>query len=127
MSQSVVCVVDDDTLVRDSLAALLRAHLDARVEEFSSGSDFLAAVSPDVACLILDLRMPRMSGWEVLAGLQRRGLEIPTYIISGHLDDLPSDRELPSFVEKFLQKPFDVKELLSGVSALLGDAGGTVL
>ena len=60
-----------------------------------------------------------MSGWEVLSELQERGLTIPTVIISGHLDDLPTERELPAFVQRFLQKPFLARELLDVVEKLL--------
>ncbi|MEM7234793.1 MAG: response regulator [Planctomycetota bacterium] len=117
---SVLYIVDDNELVRETLQELMEKTTSFVVRSFSSGQDFLDNVGDDACCLILDLKMPGLSGFDVLAELEKRGLTIPTIIISGHLDNLPPERSLPSFVRKFFQKPFPTGELVETVRSLVG-------
>lgn len=116
---ALVYVVDDNKLVRDSLSALLSARTSARVESFESGRDFLDAIEPSAACLVLDLRMPVVSGWEVLSYMEERNIAIPTILISGHLGEYPQGHLMPVFVRRFFQKPFPTEEFTRSVLDLL--------
>ena len=110
----VVYVVDDDAAVRESICSLVETLVPASVEGYESGESFLASSTIcEIACLILDQRMPGFSGIEVLEELQIRGVELPTILISGHSDSLPSTEELPTNVLAFLGKPYRGKELVA--------------
>ena len=84
--QSVAYVVDDDPSIRECLTNLLRS-IDFEGETFSSAKDFLRATRSDIPnCLILDVRLPGMSGLELQAELHKRGDSIPIVFITGHAD-----------------------------------------
>src|SRR3990167_8455045 len=85
-SKQTVFVVDDDDAVRDSLAMLLRS-VGLPVEAFSSGIAFIDRFRPDLTgCLVLDIRMPKMSGLEVQQKLLELGSNLPVIFITGHGD-----------------------------------------
>ena len=120
MSKPIVYIVDDNDFVRESLANLLEVCLNVNVEAFTSGKEFLDKPSYGKgACLILDHRMPNMSGSEVIDELVRRKYSMPTILISGHTDEIPAPSEQPTFVKKFLEKPYDTKELISVLNTLI--------
>ena len=120
MSKPIVYIVDDNDFVRESLTNLLEACLDVDVEAFTSGKEFLdKPICDEGACLILDHRMPNMSGSEVIDELVRRENSLPTILISGHTDEVPTPSEQPAFVKKFLEKPYDTKELISVLNTLI--------
>jgi FixJ family two-component response regulator len=106
-----VFVIDDEEPVRLSLAKLLRAiGYPSRV--FPSATAYLEsdAVGED-ACLLLDLRMPGMSGVDLVEELQRRGLRTPVIVMTGHTD-MQSVQRLEAFpLIGFLEKPFSVDQL----------------
>src|SRR6476646_1968462 len=80
---ALVAVVDDDSSVRSALTRLIRS-CGLRVEPFSSGGEFLRSIAdhePD--CMVLDVNMPEMSGWEVQRNLNRLNADIPVIVISG--------------------------------------------
>ena len=115
----VVFVVDDDAAVRDSLRWLMDS-VGLRVEPFDSGEAFLDAVTPDrEGCVLLDLRMPGLSGLEVHAQLRERGVELPVIVVSGHGDVPMAVRALKSGVADFIEKPFKDQELLDCVQQAL--------
>ena len=81
-----VYVVDDDDAVRDSLKWLLEAS-DYRVELYDSGESFIAKYDPKaIAVLVLDVRMPGMSGLELQQAMEERGIELPVIFLTGHGD-----------------------------------------
>ena len=85
-TQPTVYVVDDDAALRESLAFLIES-VGLKVRTFASGTDFLAGVSPDAGgCLLLDVRMPGMSGLELQARLGEVGITLPVLILTGHGD-----------------------------------------
>src|SRR5262249_25263459 len=85
-AQPIVYAVDDDAAVRDSLKILLESY-DLIVRDFGSGPDFLGAVeSKGAACLVLDLHLPVMGGFEVMNTLGHRGSRLPIIVITGRGD-----------------------------------------
>jgi len=113
--QSVVFVVDDDESMRRSLATLLRSvGLDARV--FPSPQDFMRAERPDApACLVLDVRMPGMSGLAFQEQLAKAGIGLPIIFITGHGDVPMTVRAMKAGAVEFLTKPFDDQVLLDAI------------
>lgn len=110
-----IAIVDDEESVRVALGRMLRwAGLDAVT--FSSGAEFLAsATQPD--CVVLDLHMPRMSGFEVQARLSANPVPAPVVVITGH--DTPENRQraLQTGAKAYLLKPVDAQALLDAIEA----------
>ncbi|OGT12575.1 MAG: hypothetical protein A3F73_10390 [Gallionellales bacterium RIFCSPLOWO2_12_FULL_59_22] len=115
----VIFVVDDDEAMRDSVQWLLESvKLESRM--FSCASDFMAACDPgDEGCMLLDIRMPGMSGMELLEALKYSGITLPVIIITGHGDVPMAVRALKHGAFDFIQKPFNAQELLDRVNAAL--------
>jgi two-component system response regulator FixJ len=114
-SQPTVFVVDDDEAVRGSLKLLLKS-IGLPVIAFPSASDFLAAYRTEQAgCLILDIRMPGMSGLELQQQLNVRGAVIPVVFISGHGDIPMAVEAMQHGAFDFLQKPFRDQDLIDRV------------
>lgn len=118
-----VFIVDDDPAVREGLSALLAAKR-YKVETYASATEFLAALGPEpVGCLIADIRMSGMSGMELQRELTRRGLPIPTVIITGHGDVPLAVAALKAGAVDFLEKPFDSDALLASVAEAMRRLG----
>lgn len=101
-----VYVVDDDSIVRASLTALLRSKR-LPVSEFPDARAFLDACPPNAAgCLIVDVRMPGLSGLDLQHCLRERGYTLPVIVISGHADVPMAVRALKAGALDFLEKPF---------------------
>jgi len=114
-----VYVVDDDEAVRDSLSWLLEAN-HYTVECFDSAEAFLAAFDPDrLACLILDVRMPGMSGLELQEHLLARGVRLPILFVTGHGDVPMAVSTMKKGAGDFIEKPFNEAELRASVERLL--------
>jgi two-component system response regulator FixJ len=114
-----VHVIDDDEAVRQSLAFLLRAN-EIEVQTYDSGTAFLG-VAPQLksGCIITDVRMPEISGIELLRRLKELKIFLPVIVITGH-GDVPLAVEAMKFgAADFLEKPFDDEILLSAVRAAL--------
>jgi two-component system, LuxR family, response regulator FixJ len=114
-----VFVVDDDSSVRRSLARLLRAA-GYRTESFASGPEFLARL-PHVgpACALVDVRMPEVSGFDVLSRLRAECPGLPVIFITGHGDPAMAERALASGASHLLVKPIDEPVLLAAVNEAL--------
>jgi two-component system response regulator FixJ len=111
----VIFVVDDDEAVRLGLSALLMAKGFA-VESFPSAEAFLTALRPETAgVLLVDVRMPGMSGLDLQRELTRRGARIPVVVITGHGDVPMAVAALKAGAVDFLEKPFDSDAILAGV------------
>lgn len=118
----VVYIVEDDEAVRDSLKWLLEAS-SYRVELFESGEMFLAKFDPNaIAVLVLDVRMPGMSGLEVQEHLIARECDIPIIFISGHGDVSMAVSTLKKGAVDFIEKPFDHAALRSLIERMLQEA-----
>jgi FixJ family two-component response regulator len=111
----VVCVIDDDVSVRDSIEDLLQSvGLNACV--FASAQDFLDADRPEApSCIVLDVRLPGASGLEFQRHLAERGIQLPIVFITGHGDIPMTVRAMKSGAVEFLTKPLREQELLDAV------------
>jgi len=123
-----VFVVDDDEAVCDALGMLLRAA-GLRVETFCSASLFLKAYRPgSSACLILDIRMPGMSGLDLQDELYKRRISIPIIFLTGHGDVPMAVRALKKGAFDFIEKPHEQERLVLAVlNALRADDGRKAL
>jgi FixJ family two-component response regulator len=111
----IVFVIDDDRMVREGLQSLIRS-VGLRVETFASAQDFLLAKRPDSsACLILDVRMPGLSGLDLQRKLSEANIEIPIIFITGHGDIPMSVRAMKEGAQEFLTKPVRGQDLLDAV------------
>jgi FixJ family two-component response regulator len=116
-----VYIVDDDDAVREALGALL-GSVSLRYESFASAEAFLKVASGDMrGCLLLDVRMPGMSGLELQRKLQDQGITLQIVIITGHGDVPMAVRALKAGAADFIEKPFNEQELLDRIQSCLKD------
>lgn len=109
---STVFIVDDDEAVRDSLSWLMQS-VGLETETYGSADAFLQGDTDERAgCLILDIRMPGMSGLELQSVLKERGFRLPLIVISGHADVPMAVRALKAGAFDFIEKPFNDQLLL---------------
>jgi len=121
IATNLIAVVDDDELVRGALQRLLKASGLGTVS-FGSAEDLLKSGQlPDIACLIVDIRMPGMSGLELQAKLKAERCRIPIIFITAHGDAKTRSQAMRDGAVKFLAKPFDNTVLLEAVHAALED------
>ncbi|WP_177339515.1 response regulator transcription factor [Pseudomonas sp. Leaf58] len=114
-----VCIVDDDASVRKSLANLLRSA-GFETLAFSTGEVFLASqLAREAGCVLLDLRMPGMSGQEVQRELARLGWRLPVICMSAHWDDGAVQAVMGRGALACLGKPFSEEVLLKAVEKAL--------
>jgi FixJ family two-component response regulator len=111
-----VFILDDDISIREALCTLLRS-VGFEVRTFTSAAEFLNAELPDVpACLVLDVRLPGLSGLDLQRELGRTGVEIPIIFISGHGDIPMTVRAMKAGAVEFLPKPVREQELLDAIA-----------
>jgi FixJ family two-component response regulator len=114
-SKAIVFVVDDDESVRKSLGGLIRSA-GLRVETFASAQQFLASPRTEVpSCLVLDVRMPGLSGPDLQQRLAEINVEIPIVFITAHGDIPTSVRAMKAGAVEFLTKPFRDRDLLDAI------------
>jgi RNA polymerase sigma factor (sigma-70 family) len=114
-----VFIVDDDEAVRDSLGWLMQS-VGLPTETFSSAQDFLEAdLRGRAGCLLLDIRMPGMSGLELQERLEDMGVHVPVIIITGHGDVPMAVRALKAGAMDFIEKPFNDQVILDCVQAAI--------
>jgi FixJ family two-component response regulator len=117
--EPVVFVIDDDASVREALRNLFRS-VGLRVEVFGSAPEFLQSKLPDVAsCLILDIRLPRLSGLDFQDDLAKAGIHIPIIFMTGHGDIPMTVRAMKAGAVDFLTKPFRDQDMLDAVTAAI--------
>ena len=110
-----VTIVDDDDQVRESLVALIQS-MNLQVECYASGRDFLDQYQHQrPGCLVLDLRMPQISGLEVIAELAARNIHMPIIMISGHGDIPAAVSAMKAGAIDFLEKPYRGAALMESV------------
>ena len=113
--KAIVFVVDDDASVREGLGSLIRSA-GLGVETFASAQEFLARSRPDVpSCLILDVRLPGLSGLDLQKRMAEVNIEIPIVFITGHGDVPTSVRAMKAGAVEFLTKPFAERDLLDAI------------
>lgn len=114
--EPIVFVIDDDASMREALRSLFES-VGLRVEVFGSASEFLQSKLPDVAsCLILDIRLPRVSGLDFQVDLATAGIHIPIIFMTGHGDIPMSVRAMKAGAIDFLTKPFRDQDMLDAVT-----------
>jgi len=114
-----VFVIDDDESIREALKSLIRS-VGLSVETFASAHDFLESSRPDVpSCLILDVRMPGLSGLDLQRDLVEANIHIPIIFITGHGDIPMSVRAMKAGAVEFLTKPFRDQDLLDAIQQAL--------
>ncbi len=109
-----VIVIDDHDSVRLSLRALLESA-GLAVRDYGDALSFLAAMPPDPACLIVDVRMPNMTGLELQEELARRGVGVPLIVVTGHADVALAVKAMKGGAQDFLEKPYDDDVMLDSV------------
>lgn len=118
-----IYIVDDDAAVRDSLRALFEAH-GFVVHDFASGTDFLQWQAPDShGCLVLDVNLPGLDGFEVLKRLKAAGGHLPVIIMTARTDSHTGANALAAGAVGFVQKPFVSSQLMDLVRRALDGAG----
>ena len=115
-----VVVVDDDDGVRRALANLFHS-VDLNVQVFGSAAELLQSKLPDVAsCLVLDIRLPGLSGLDLQNELAKAGIRIPIIFVTGHGDIPMTVRAMKGGAVDFLTKPFRDQDLLDSVATAIG-------
>jgi two-component system response regulator FixJ len=111
--EDMIYIIDDDQDVRASIAFMLAAeNIDSR--SFESGIDFMASLgSLGPACLLLDVRMPKMSGLDVLREFTRRQYSWPVIMMTGHGESALAKEALLLGADSVVEKPFDTASLLN--------------
>jgi FixJ family two-component response regulator len=116
---AIVFVVDDDSPMRESLKNLIRS-VGLRVEVFASAQEFLRSKRPDLpSCLVLDVRLPGLSGLDLQKRTGDAGIEIPIIFITGHGDIPMTVRAMKAGAVEFLTKPFRDQDLLDAIQQAL--------
>jgi FixJ family two-component response regulator len=116
---SAIYVIDDDESVRDAVSSLLRS-VGLRAEVFGSTLEFLNVERPEVpSCLVLDVRLPRVSGLEFQDELKKAGIRIPVIFITAHGDIPMTTRAMKAGAVDFLTKPFQKQDLLAAIHQAL--------
>lgn len=115
----VVFVIDDDESMRAAIARLLGA-VGLSTQTFSSGKQFLEADLPNVAgCVVLDVRLPEISGLDLQREMVERGIHYPVIFVTGHGDIPMSVQAMKAGAVEFLTKPFRDQDLLDAISAAI--------
>lgn len=120
----IVYVIDDDEALRDSVRLFL-INERLRVETYASADEFVADVDPlRPGCVVTDVRMPGMSGMELLSYIAARGLSLPVIVITGHADVPLAVRAMKQGAIDLLEKPFEAEELIGAIrrALVLGNA-----
>jgi RNA polymerase sigma factor (sigma-70 family) len=115
-TSATVFVIDDDPSVREAIDSLIRS-VGINVRTFASAQEFMTSKRPDApACLVLDVRMPGLSGLDLQRELANAGIRIPVIFITGHGDIPMSVRAMKAGAVEFLTKPFRDQDLLDAIS-----------
>ena len=119
MSEPIVHLIDDDEAVRVSLSFVLEMN-DLPSRTYASAPEFLKiAESLNGGCIVTDVRMPEMSGLELVRRLKERGVNLPIIVITGHGDVPLAVEAMRAGVLDFIEKPFDDETLLSSIRRAL--------
>ncbi|MFC3068350.1 response regulator FixJ [Phenylobacterium soli] len=122
MNSGVVHVIDDDAAMRDSLSFLLESA-DLANKTYESAVVFLEHVKHlEPGCIVTDVRMPEMSGLELIQRLKTLGVTLPIIVMTGHADVPLAIEAMKAGVHDFIEKPFDDEALLTAIRAALAQA-----
>jgi two-component system response regulator FixJ len=113
--ENIIYIVDDDDAVRSALALLMKSE-GLNAQTYTSADAFLDAFDPDTpGCLVVDVRMPGMSGLELQTVLNKRHIDIPVIIMTGHGDISMAVTAMKAGAADFIEKPFKNQELLDRI------------
>lgn len=119
MTDGVVHVVDDDEAMRDSLTFLLE-EAGLAVRTYAAPSEILAAASAlEAGCILTDVRMPEMTGLDLIRRLRAEGVTHPAIVMTGHADVPLAIEAMRLGVEDFIEKPFDDEQLIAALEGAL--------
>ena len=119
LDDAVVYIVEDDDAMRSSLLWLVES-VELKARAFASADEFLDSYTTDrPGCLVLDVRMPRVGGFELQERLNDKGAPLPIIFISGHGDVPMSVRAMKKGAFDFIQKPFNPQSVLETIQAAL--------
>src|SRR3989344_1436410 len=119
MSEPIVHLIDDDEAVRTSLAFVLEMS-DLPAKTYPSAIEFLeVAETLTGGCIVTDVRMPEMSGLDLVRRLKERNIKLPVIVITGHGDVPPAVEAMRAGVIDFIEKPFDDEVLLRSIRMAL--------
>jgi FixJ family two-component response regulator len=122
-SSPVVFVIDDDASMRSAISRLLRA-VGIDVQTFSAAQEFLSGELADVpGCLVLDVRLPGLSGLDLQKEMVARGIHYPIIFVTGHGDIPMSVQAMKAGAVEFLTKPFRDQDLLDAITQAIARAG----
>jgi len=117
--QPIVFIIDDDPSMRAALSSLFRS-VGLRIEVFGSADEFLQSKLPDVAsCLVLDIRLPGLSGLDFQTELTKAGIHVPIIFMTGHGDIPMTVRAMKAGAIDFLTKPFRDQDMLDAVAVAI--------
>jgi FixJ family two-component response regulator len=116
-AQPIVLVIDDDAPLREALSSLFRS-IGLQVRTFGSAQEFLQSGAPDgPSCLVLDVRLPGLSGLDFQSELAKANIQIPIVFMTGHGDIPMTVRAMKAGAVEFLPKPFRDQDMLDAVQA----------
>ena len=118
LTRETVVVVEDDASVRTAVKELIESVI-LKVRLYASAGAFLEADIPDTSCLVLDVRLPEVSGIKVQEELSRIGVYVPIVFVTGHADVAMAVNAMKAGAVDFLTKPFRSQDLLNAVFAAL--------
>ena len=121
MKEPIVTIIDDDESVRSSLAFLVECA-GHKVRSFDSAISFfenMGAKGPDAGCIVTDVRMPEMSGVELVQRLKAMDCREPVIVVTGHADVPMAIQAMKAGVSDFIEKPFSDDEILGAISAAM--------
>ena len=114
-----ICVIDDDSSVREALSSLFRS-IGLRVKLYGSAAEFFEGALPaETGCLVLDIRMPGLSGLDFQDRLVKANIHLPVIFMTGHGDIPMSVRAMKAGAVDFLTKPFRDQDMLDAVTVAL--------
>jgi two-component system, LuxR family, response regulator FixJ len=123
--QEIVHVIDDDAALRDSVRLFL-TNEGLSVKTYASATEFLSALDgAAVGCVVTDVRMPGMSGMDLLAHLASRSLALPVVVVTGHADVPLAVRAMKQGAVDLLEKPFRAEDLIGAVRRALVSGRGS--
>jgi FixJ family two-component response regulator len=115
-----ISIVDDDSSIREALKSLMRS-IKFEVDAFGSAEEFLASERlSDTECLILDVYLPGMNGFELQERLNSQHSEIPIIFITAHADEVSRERALKAGAVEFLGKPVRRETLFKAIQSAMG-------
>jgi two-component system response regulator FixJ len=118
MTEPIVHLIDDDDAVRASLSFVLEMN-DLPARTYASAPEFLETAGEAAGCVVTDVRMPEMSGLDLVRELKARGVELPVIVITGHGDVPLAVEAMRAGVIDFIEKPFDDEVLLKAIRMAL--------